>query len=208
MRFLALPLVSLLLGCSAPTVDLAGVQLELPRLSSGGLRVIVEDARGDVEPSYYGVARVTMGIPREVHTRGGEPLADELQAAVLAGLEAAGQETDPEAPRTLRLVLNAWESDGYFGALTFEYDLGLFVESDPVRSARVAGSQEATYTGSDQYAAACQQLCVQVLSELFQELLGSPPSGEPSAAVCAKCFAELQPDWRVCPHCATPVRGE
>ena len=61
--------------------------------------VVVLDQRPDVlsgsnAPSYVGVQRIALGIPYDVSTESGRPLADELAGMIVRGLAANGVEAE------------------------------------------------------------------------------------------------------------------
>lgn len=99
-----LPLAAALLltaGCAVP-VDLTAVEAPPAPLGGGAVRVTVEDrraavARGERSPAWVGTSRTTMGIGRDAVTASGQPVAQELEQALVAGWAggAEGQRATP-----------------------------------------------------------------------------------------------------------------
>jgi hypothetical protein len=142
-------------GCGAPGVQLAApvpaperarTQDEIAALgsrsasqiSSETLWITVRDARQERSPHAIGVARMTMGIPREIRQAGGWDLARAIGHGLGTGLQNAGWDSsgfDPPARKsppatassgwTLRLVLDRLWCDGYFNEYSFQLGLRL-----------------------------------------------------------------------------------
>ena len=115
-------------------------------ISSRSLWLTVHDGRVERSPRAVGVARMTMGIPREILQEGEWSVARALGHGLGTGLEAAGWTTkgfDPPDPRlaidpasggrpaaelpgwTLRLTLDRLWCDGYFKEFTLAVGLRL-----------------------------------------------------------------------------------
>ncbi len=150
-----------LVGCGAPGVQLAAPvpapqrvrsNAEVAPASSGSaaqlasetLWVTVRDARQERPPQAIGVARMTMGIPRQIRQVGEWDLARALGHGLGTGLQNAGWEAkgfDPPGPDlaagadaqeeaklpgwTLRLILDQLWCDGYFNEYSFQLGLRL-----------------------------------------------------------------------------------
>lgn len=119
---------------SAKGVAALGAQDERPYVVNGGK-----------DTNYVGMNRSLYGIPYNVHTTSGEPLADELGSLVAGGLRKNGANvtqvripigTSPEgrialfkptnASRYHLIEIREWMTDNYFGA-TISYDVSLSV---------------------------------------------------------------------------------
>lgn len=232
------PLAALLLlaGC-VTEVDFARAELPVAplRAAPGPLAITVEDARSDVAAgerpaNWAGVSRITMGIPRQVRTRSGAPLAFEVREAWLASCARAELDTAAEgdAARTLALAIERWRSDGYFGEVTVDYALGLELRDgagEPLASGRVVGERVEHYMGDAGYGEACRRVLRVALEDLLASpelaaaLGAAPPDDAPTATPasppapqvtsapppCARCGAELTLAWRHCPMCGAPV---
>ncbi len=222
------PVAALLLAGCATEVDFARAELPVAPLrpAPGPVAIAVEDARPDVvagerPANWAGVARITMGIPFEVRTRSGAPLAFEVREAWLASCarsELATAADGEPAARTLALEIERWTSDGYFGELKVEYALALQLrdgEGAQLAGGRVAGERVERYVGDAGYGEACRRVLRGALEELLAlpELarsLGGPPAAaspeRPAApGPCARCGAELTLAWRHCPMCGAPA---
>lgn len=218
-----------LAGCAAPTVDYANALVELQAPVTGTpVALAVRDQRPLPlrDSALVGVARMTMGIPRDVTTTSEQPLGRDVLAALVSTLQDAGHEatglpvvagaTRQDSLQSLResghdrwllLEIAEWRSDGYFGELTVHYRLGLLVYVAGVLRSELGQEGQATeaYENRGAYAKACLRVFGRVFSDLLAGVdLSAGEPATPPTAPCTNCRTNLEAGWRVCPVCATP----
>jgi len=162
MKRLSLLLCVLFLaGCAVGNrYDYRSSRISLPVKASGQLTLAlqVRDARpyvvsGQKNASFVGLQRGGFGNPFDVTTGTGEPLADEMAAALAAALAGAGYQVHQlqeisegaffveggkaGAKRFLLLTINEWKSDVFMG-ITLHCDLDLKVYDE--NGNRIAGN--------------------------------------------------------------------
>ena len=84
---------------------------------------------GDKAPDFVGVQRGGFGNPFDVRTASGEPLADEMRAAIASAMQHQGFTVVPlggAAPRKLELRILEWKTDVMM-SMSVQYDLSLSV---------------------------------------------------------------------------------
>jgi hypothetical protein len=137
-------------GCGVQKYAMSDVALDYGGAGTGLVFVATQDRRlevrsGDEDPQWVGVVRSGMGIPYDVGTANGKPLAIEASAVIAASLERAGfhpriVEVAPATPeravatevratsqsRGLILSILEWKSDTY-ARISVEYELRLVV---------------------------------------------------------------------------------
>ncbi len=134
-RLLVLMLILPLGACAVGNrYDYRGAIGGLPVSGTGSVAVEVVDARpyvvnGDKAPDFVGVQRGGFGNPFDVRTASGEPLADEMRAAIASAMQHQGFTVVPlggAAPRKLELRILEWKTDVMM-SMSVQYDLSLSV---------------------------------------------------------------------------------
>ncbi|WP_054774832.1 hypothetical protein [Methylogaea oryzae] len=167
MKIVALILLAASLsGCAGQSAigqkyNYAGASLTLP-YTGAPLVVGVQDRRPYIvshnkSPDFVGLQRAAVGIPYDIHTASGAPLADDMAKTLAGALRGAtpvsigSNLSRADAIRTLHadgkravlLTLNEWRSDAYVGA-TLHYDMemeALGADGHTLASARIHGSE-------------------------------------------------------------------
>ncbi len=152
-RFSLLLLLLLLTGCAVGNrYDYRSSRISLPLNATDqrSLALQVKDVRpyvvsGEKKASFVGLQRGGFGNPFDVTTGSGEPLADEMAAAIAGALVQAGYEVHQlqnqadggffvagkktGAKRFLLLTVKEWKSDVFTG-ITLHSDLDLKIYND------------------------------------------------------------------------------
>jgi hypothetical protein len=144
---------------AVPTLTTVGHQ----RVAVGVQDLRPEVVSKSVDEDYLGMQRGGFGNPFRVHTRSGQPLADEMATLLTKALKSRGSRADPvhlapslnrdqvaamlkatKADKSLLLTLKDWESDTYVGT-ELRYDAEMKVLG---KSGNVLASK--TIKGTDQ----------------------------------------------------------
>lgn len=204
----ALVLGAALAGCAAPNVQLAAPvpapqriassQIANPGSASAGATtsrtywITVRDARPERPPRSVGLARTTMGIPRQIRQAGDWDLARAIGHGLGTGLQNAGWEAtgfDPPDPRladdpardlpsplpgwTIRLIVDQLWCDGYFNEYSLAIGLRLHLLDPGGRlKARAEHREELVreYKHPGDYAFQVEEKIRKVLSSLLLDL--------------------------------------
>jgi hypothetical protein len=157
-----------MMGCAVGnTYDYDGSAVDLPVQGQGKLGLAVLDMRpyilsGDKDPSFVGLQRGGFANPFEVHTDSGNPLTQDMAAAIGTELKTNGFEvvdirvSTPSAsvvaeavqrsgaPRSVVLTVSKWKTDAYMNlGLTYDLTLEVFdASANQLADANISGHKE------------------------------------------------------------------
>ena len=158
----------LMVGCAiGNTYDYDDSAVDLPVQGEGKLGLAVLDMRpyilsGDKDPSFVGLQRGGFANPFEVNTDSGNPLTQDMAAAIGAELETNGFEVidirvstpsatvvaeaiqSSGAPRSVVLTVSEWKTDAYMSlGLTYDLTLEVFdALANQLAAANLSGQKE------------------------------------------------------------------
>ena len=162
-----------LTGCAVGNkYDYRMANAALPLAGSGDVGVAVVDNRsyvlsGDKEPEFIGLQRGGFGNPFDVTTASGQPLTDDLQAALQTALENSGYSVTPLSigsadataisaavadggqPRNVVLTVTDWKTDVAMSVrLIYDLVLRVFAEDGEILATSEArGDEKVTGAG-------------------------------------------------------------
>ena len=194
MKNIALLFILLLLsGCAmGKTINYEGTSNFEPNYKMPPVALAVIDKRpyvldGNKKPSYTGTQRSIGGVPYNINTASGKPVAEDLQKFVATTLMKYGyfidytillpiNTTEPEAIKKLTaeekkailLVLNEWRTHIYFNPI-FEYDLKMLVIGNDGNILSTAINKGTKEFGSNKELNSLAEVITIVFNELFND---------------------------------------